>query len=124
METTSRSASVAVEETDALLQSLPAVLSTGPAPLSATQAVLERVPAEVCIAFKVMVGALAFTDSGPGRVQLTGAPSRGKPLLGEQVQPLPDGVEVSATPAGKVSVTVMVCPAAMANGPRFCTTSE
>lgn len=70
-----------------------------------------------------MTGASLFASSGPGRVQETVR----RPLENlrwASKSPEPDGAAVNDTPEGKASVTVMVRPAEIANGPKLLTAKE
>src|SRR3990167_4964934 len=115
LDTTRRSASVAVEVTPTPTQLFAPLLSTRtPAP-SATQALLVAVPVPVNTADTVTTGALvlAFRPVEREQVQLPG-PVNGK---ASQVQPVALTRLSSLTPAGTWSVMVMVWPLGTASGP-------
>ena len=115
---------VVVEVVTPLLAQLFPVLpvgSVGPAPLSATQAVLVRAPLTV-LTTGTAKATLAPTASGPALMQVrSNGPARGNPVLGVQVQPAVVTGARMVMPAGMLSVTVSVCPAATGTGPALRT---
>ena len=125
LDTTRRSAAAvgSVEMTFTEPQLFAALPSDGPAPESATHAVLVVVPAAVATAGIVIVGKLllAACVAVSVRVQVTvtgpGAGNGGVTGTVEHVQPVPVTAARSETPAGIVSVTVTVWPMATGDGP-------